>query len=34
MSIKVMKFGGTSIGNIKRIKHVTELISKKNKSWE
>ena len=32
MSIKVMKFGGTSIGNIKRIKHVTELISKKIKA--
>ena len=32
MSIKVMKFGGTSIGNIKRMKHVTELISKRIKA--
>ena len=32
MSIKVMKFGGTSIGNIKRIKYVTELISKRIKA--
>ena len=32
MSIKVMKFGGTSIGNIKRIKRVTELISKRIKA--
>jgi len=32
MSIKVMKFGGTSIGNIKRIKHVTKLISKRIKA--
>ena len=27
-----MKFGGTSIGNIKRMKHVTELISKRIKA--
>ena len=32
MSRKVMKFGGTSIGNIKRMKHVTELISKRIKA--
>ena len=27
MSIKVMKFGGTSIGDIKRIEHVIKIIS-------
>ena len=34
MSIKVMKFGGTSIGDIKRIEHVTKIISKRIKAGD
>ena len=34
MSIKVMKFGGTSIGDIRRIEHVTKIISKRIKAGE
>ena len=34
MSIKVMKFGGTSIGDIRRIEHVTKIILKRIKAGE
>ena len=34
MSIKVMKFGGTSIGDIRRIEHVTKIISKRIKAGD
>ena len=34
MSIKVMKFGGTSIGDIKRIEHVIEIITKRIKAGD
>ena len=34
MSIKVMKFGGTSIGDIKRIEHVIKIISNRIKAGD
>ena len=34
MSIKVMKFGGTSVGDIKRIENVLKIISKRIKAGD